>query len=66
MSSRGGTLDQLLLDLRRLTENKNYTEVVKRLQESNELLSSQTLTALDSFLSALDARQHTLCVAVAL
>ena len=53
-------LDQVLLDVRKLSEEAKYRELAERLKNSSELMENQTVATLDLFISTLDVKGHSL------
>ena len=59
-------MDALLLDVAKLSLENKLSDLVRRLQGASELLSSQDVASLDSFVAALDGKKHSLGVLAAL
>ena len=59
-------MDSLLLDVAKLSAEKKFPEVIRRLQGASDLLSSQDVASLDAFVAALDGKKHSLGVLAAL
>jgi COP9 signalosome complex subunit 3 len=55
-------LDQVLLDVRKLSEEAKYSELAEKLKKSTQVMENQTAASLDLFINALDAKDHSLGV----
>ena len=53
-------LDQVLLDVRKLSEEGKYQDLSEKLKKSAEIFENQTAATLDLFISTLDAKGHSL------